>query len=443
MNQLLNILNVLCRLQNSIYAPDRDDSELLELYKAVLGIVNDKQGYIQKSECMVNSLTENCLSEELEKQWLNYAGSIFASYMAVKLYEDDSKGETPFSPQELEQILEFYQQGNFLPEVVSMGIYSCAQQLKYEDPMRCYELTKTAFSINPNLAGILGITYRFEGSDTNESITKVCPFCGTSGRELIPYYCAPQVLKLKNNSAFPPAKLWMKCNHCGNYFTYNFPKKSIGINNGHYTKERAADTLQNKFRLENYNLIFNTFKKLTSGKEYLEIGIGTGEMLAVALEFGYHVEAVEICREDCERVSQALGIDIQWGDITEYESEKQYDVIVMGDVLEHVIYPVKVLEKVKRMLADDGILWISTPNYNCAYARMQKFSHCMWHEVNHYTYVSYETLKNLLENMQLNIVHYDMSSRYIGSMELFIRHNHLNGIESQRDRRHMCIDTEN
>ena len=52
----------------------------------------------------------------------------------------------------------------------------------------------------------------------------------------------------------------------------------------------------------------------------------------------------------------------------------------------------------------------------------------MWHEVNHYTYVSYETLKKLLENMQLNIVHYDMSSRYIGSMELFVMHKRLSGI---------------
>ena len=32
----------------------------------------------------------------------------------------------------------------------------------------------------------------------------------------------------------------------------------------------------------------------------------------------------------------------------------------MGDVLEHVIEPVKVLKKVKQMLKKDGILWIST-----------------------------------------------------------------------------------
>ena len=112
---------------------------------------------------------------------------------------------------------------------------------------------------------------------------------------------------------------------------------------------------------------------------------------------------------------------MHWCDITNYETAKQYDVIVMGDVLEHVIEPVKVLKKVKQMLKKDGILWISTPNYNSAYARMEKFTHCMWHTLKHYTYVSFESLNKLLQNINMKVIHYDMSTRYIGSMELFIK----------------------
>lgn len=231
----------------------------------------------------------------------------------------------------------------------------------------------------PDLACILGIAYRYEEKTTEGNITKECPFCGSKGEDITPYYCSPQVLKLKDKPEFPPAKLWMKCGHCGNYFTYNFPKENVGTINGHYTKAGSGIILNNKFSLDVYNQIFQRFKSMTSGNEYLEIGVGTGEMLAIALEFGYHAEAVEICREDCERISAGLGADIKWCDITDYEAKKQYDVIVMGDVFEHVLRPVEVLEKVKGMLTDDGVLWISTPNYNCAYARMQKFTHCMWH----------------------------------------------------------------
>lgn len=52
MNQMLSILNTMCRLQKSAYNPDRDNAGILEVYKAILEIANDKQGYIQKSEGM-------------------------------------------------------------------------------------------------------------------------------------------------------------------------------------------------------------------------------------------------------------------------------------------------------------------------------------------------------------------------------------------------------
>jgi len=43
----------------------------------------------------------------------------------------------------------------------------------------------------------------------------------------------------------------------------------------------------------------------------------------------------------------------------------------MGDVLEHVSEPVRALEKAYDMLAPDGILWLSTPNYESAFTRMR------------------------------------------------------------------------
>ena len=384
MDQMISILRAIEEQKNPIFSADDNNIKILELYKTIYEIANDKNSYVEQSTAMLNALSENNLSEEEKQQWLAYAAGIFASYLAVKLYEERGIVKGHFSCEDLNQVLDFFLNGNFGPEVTSVGVYACAQQYITEEPMRCYELTKAAFTIHPDLAGILGVAYRYEGAAAE--------------------------------------KLWMKCERCGNYFTYNFPKDKVGAINGHYTSGKSDIILENKFILATYNQIFQQFRRMTPGKEYLEIGVGTGEMLAVALEFGYHAEAVEICREDSERISLALGVDIKWCDITDYETEKQYDVIVMGDVLEHVIHPVEVLKKVKKMLADGGVLWISTPNYNCACARMQNFAHCMWHELNHYTYVSYETLKDLLKTIELEIVHYEMSIRYNGSMELFVRH---------------------
>lgn len=427
---MITTLNILRQLMEHPWDNTRDKTILLGLYNTIYEIANDKTDFAQQSQNLLDALKSGSLTDQEEKNWLNYAGDIYASYAAVKMYEEMIQGTLQMTPEEFDQALSFYLSDSCGKEISAVGVYVCAQQLNEEDPMQSYELTKKAFTIYPDLAQILGVKYRYEGKVTEEELTEECPWCGGRGSDITPHYCTSQVTELENNQIFPPTKLWMKCSCCGNYFVYNFPKSSVGLINGHYTQDKKDNILKNKFSLDNYNPIFNRFKEMTSGNDYLEIGTGTGEMLAVALEFGYQADAVEICREDSERIASALDVNIKWCDIVDYETEKQYDVIVMGDVLEHVIDPVKVLKKVKQMLKKDGVLWISTPNYNCAYARMEKFTHCMWHALNHYTYVSHESLREVLQELDLEIVHYDMSARYIGSMELFIQRRLDDGEEN-------------
>ena len=170
-----------------------------------------------------------------------------------------------------------------------------------ECPDAVYELMKEAFTIYPDLASLLGVKYCYKGKAAQEELTEECPWCGASGEDIIPYYCSAQVMQLENNQSFPPAKLWMKCGSCGNLFVYNFPKSSIGLINGHYTRKGKDDKLENKFSLDCYNSIFNQFKAITPGKEYLEIGTGIGLMLVFFLLFVFCVAAIEIWVVECDR----------------------------------------------------------------------------------------------------------------------------------------------
>lgn len=416
---LMDILKKIQKLQDADVVKDTDKEQIVEIYKQVKKISANPDDFKANSERVLNALEIGKCSKETERQWLNYVSNIFMAFMAVQIYGNSIS----LSGDDVQQILEYCKREHLQKEIAASCVYSCAQRLNETMPMLSYELTEEAFAEFPALAGIYGIDYYYEGK-TAENITKNCPFCGATGDEVIPYYCSPQLLKLNHNSFFPPAKLWMKCNCCKNYYTYNFPLTRVDVINGHYTKNMNAENLSVRYSLECYNSIFNRLKALTQGKDYLEIGIGNGEMLAVAQEFGYHVDAVEICREDCERVSAVLNVDVKWCDIVNYITEKQYDIIIMGDVFEHVADPVRVLRKVYGMLKDDGVLWLSTPNYNSAYARMERFSHVMWHELNHYTYVSCESIEMLLRSLGMEIIHYDISSRYRGSMELFIKKVH-------------------
>ena len=48
-------------------------------------------------------------------------------------------------------------------------------------------------------------------------------------------------------------------------------------------------------------------------------------------------------------------------DIFKYESDKKYDLIILGEVLEHLDHPLDILKKLSTLLSDKGLLWLTTP----------------------------------------------------------------------------------
>ena len=415
---MIEVINKLLELKQKSFDIEKDKREVASLYEMLVNVHPSRDEYIVECEKFIQKLNVNDVSDSEEKDWLQMTMNHLGASLAVMIFEK----KPSITDNEFECMLKYFRDGWIDKEVASCGIYALSQLLNIIHPMTCYQLVKEAFTVNPDLGGILGVEgYKFEGAAAEEHITEACPFCGEK-ENILPYYCSAQIMKLKNRNVFPPAKLWMKCECCDNYYTYNFPLFNVDYINGHYTSaQREESRLENKFSLKYYSRIFNQIKEYTNGKDYLEIGVGTGEMLAVAMEFGYNVEAVEICKEDCERISKVLNVNIHCSDIVDFEPERKYDVIIMGDVFEHVTAPVNVLKKACAMLNEGGVLWLSTPNYNCGYARLQGFSHAMWHELNHYTYSSYESVCKILDKLGMEVVHYDVSERYMGSMELFIR----------------------
>ena len=106
---------------------------------------------------------------------------------------------------------------------------------------------------------------------------------------------------------------------------------------------------------------------------YLEIGPGHGLFLRVAMNcLGNNqvsITAVDISRTSIEitksimiffyeqKSSKIIYHNI---DMLDLDLSKQYDFITMGEVLEHVNYPEKLLIKVRNLLSEEGKAFIST-----------------------------------------------------------------------------------
>lgn len=95
----------------------------------------------------------------------------------------------------------------------------------------------------------------------------------------------------------------------------------------------------------------------------LEVGAGHGESLSYLKENNLANEVVGIDIVEGEinsNIDRFIVEEIEHVDLLEYND--YFDVIILADVLEHLVDPQKVLEKLKGCLKNEGKILISLPN---------------------------------------------------------------------------------
>ncbi|MEJ7826544.1 MAG: class I SAM-dependent methyltransferase [Segetibacter sp.] len=108
---------------------------------------------------------------------------------------------------------------------------------------------------------------------------------------------------------------------------------------------------------------------LSAVKNVLDIGPGHGFFSYLVIEnlaTINDIDVVDISDGSLEMTKAIIGDGngkIQYfnRDIFKYESNKTYDLIILGEVLEHLDEPLLILKKLRSMLSNNGYLWLTTP----------------------------------------------------------------------------------
>lgn len=132
----------------------------------------------------------------------------------------------------------------------------------------------------------------------------------------------------------------------------------------------------------------------------LEVGCGTGDLLARAAARGLSVTGIEYYAKFAEAASSRLGDrgEVIRGDISQLAgSGQRFDFIMFADVLEHVRDPRAFLRDVHALLREDGVAVAIVPSLDSASAKFMKSS---WMEFKpeHLWYFSSPTLSRLLRD---------------------------------------------
>jgi 2-polyprenyl-3-methyl-5-hydroxy-6-metoxy-1,4-benzoquinol methylase len=111
---------------------------------------------------------------------------------------------------------------------------------------------------------------------------------------------------------------------------------------------------------------YKVLKMIPVKSRVLDIGCSSGNFGKVLIsEKQTTVDGIELDPDDAKLAEKVLNkvqaLNVETDDISMFE-DSAYDIIYFGDVIEHLVDPVKVLKKVKAKLAPEGAIIFSIPN---------------------------------------------------------------------------------
>jgi len=108
------------------------------------------------------------------------------------------------------------------------------------------------------------------------------------------------------------------------------------------------------------------------------------------------IDIVDISESSLIMTAEIIGkendrISYYHEDIFNFNSSFKYDLIIIGEVIEHLDNPKEILKRLSDLLTDNGILWLTTPTNAPALDHV-------------YLFRSKEDILNLIESSDLDVI---------------------------------------
>lgn len=150
-----------------------------------------------------------------------------------------------------------------------------------------------------------------------------------------------------------------------------------------------------------------TLKDISANEiNVLDVGGGTGWLAGLIKNMDIRVVHTQIV--DIDKKAKKIAIDNGHayfeGMLENFDTEKNYHLILMLNLIEHVSDPLRVLQKATSLLAPDGVILLKTPNTHCWDARL--FKNTYWgglHAPRHWVIFSEKSFRHIVSSTDLKI----------------------------------------
>ena len=157
-------------------------------------------------------------------------------------------------------------------------------------------------------------------------------------------------------------------------------------------------------RVQNYRYIINYINNIKP-QAVLDLGCGLGDML-ISLDR----TKIRTGVDSDIKFAQKRSKEINWIDanVEEYSSNLNlYDVIICHHVIEHLREPVQFIQKIFKLMKEDSLFIIATPDFDCGLARLFDKNFRMLKDPTHCSLFSFESLSRLLKDTGFILVDTD------------------------------------
>jgi 2-polyprenyl-3-methyl-5-hydroxy-6-metoxy-1,4-benzoquinol methylase len=164
-----------------------------------------------------------------------------------------------------------------------------------------------------------------------------------------------------------------KCPQCGLVFVYPQPSqetlaKDFYSEESGYQSNRAEDLSMVK-ETKRAKKVFGILEKLKPGGNILDVGCSGGHFMYWAQKRGFKPVGVELNKKTADS-AKSHGFEVFNGFIENAPFEpKSFDIVFLGEVIEHVNNPCQFIKDSTKFLKLGGIVVITTPNIDCFWSR--------------------------------------------------------------------------
>lgn len=216
---------------------------------------------------------------------------------------------------------------------------------------------------------------------SNSNLHKNCPICKYSD--------------LRELDRYSKAHLY-QCKECNFVFSRQIPSDSEI--HDYYSSTYDITRYFSPITEKRFNKLLDVFESERKTNRILDVGAGHGFFLEIAKKRGWEVYGTELIK-DCIDICESKGINMFQGKLEDIDfNGLTFDIIVSIEVIEHLSNPIPFVTKVHELLEPEGLLYVTTPNFNSVLRYTLKEKYDVIEYPNHLCYFTPKSLKSLMTN---------------------------------------------